>query len=67
MYAANKKLLLAAGWVAAVLFVALLLPVDSLRGWLLTTVLAFGPAVTMLYFAREQRQTMSESIQNARR
>ena len=67
MNAVNTKVLLAAGWVAVVLFVALLLPVDSPRGWLLTTFLAFAPAVAMLYFAREQRQTMSESIRHARR
>jgi hypothetical protein len=67
MNAGNTKVLLAIGWVAVVLFVALLVPVDSLRGWLLTTFLAFAPAVAMLHFAREQRQTMSESIHHARR
>ena len=67
MNSANKKLLLAAGWIALVLFIALLLPVASLRGWLLTALVAFGPSVAMLYFAREQSQTMSQSIHHARR
>jgi hypothetical protein len=67
MSSANKKFFLAAGWIVLVLLIALFVPVVSTRGWLLTSVVAFGPAIAMLYFARDQRQSMSESIHHARR
>jgi hypothetical protein len=67
MNSVNKKLLLALGWIGLVLLIALLVPVASVRGWLLTTLVAIGPAVAMLFFAREQRESMSQSIDHARR
>lgn len=67
MNSVNIKRLVAVGWIFLVLSIAVLVPVASVRGWLLTTIFAFGPAVAMLYFARDPRQTLSESIQYARK
>ena len=45
MNSVNIKRLVAVGWIFLVLSIAVLVPVASVRGWLLTTIFAFGPAV----------------------
>lgn len=63
----NKKQLLAAGWVVAILAMALVLSVGSLTAWLMVSVVAFGPSIVLLHFWRDESLTTSQRIQEARR
>jgi hypothetical protein len=63
----SKKKLLAATWIIAIMAIALVGGIGSLMGWLLTGVVAFGPAAAVLHFSKEPAPTTSESINSARR
>ena len=51
-------LVTATGWVAGV---------QSLAGWLMVAVLAFGPPSVLLYFAQGFPLTLSQAVHRARR
>lgn len=53
-------------WMLAIVATALVASVESPMGWLLVSVLAFGPATILLHLSRQPR-TISQTIQEARR
>jgi hypothetical protein len=61
----NKSL--AAAWIAAILLIALFSRVGSQVGWMIATIIAFGPALTLMYFGRQLPQTITQRIRDARR
>jgi hypothetical protein len=63
----NRTKVSALAWSIVILLVAFFANVGSLAGWIVASVLAFGPALTLVYFCREPAQTTSERIREARR
>lgn len=63
----NLAWVLSIGWILAMMATGLVGDVGSLMGWLLVSVLAFGPATMLLYFGRELPLTTTQTIQRARR
>jgi hypothetical protein len=58
---------LAAAWTVAIFVTAFLSQIGSQAGWLIASVVAFGPSLTLLYFCKEPLRTTSERIRDARR
>ena len=58
---------LAAGWGVAVLAVTVFASTGSTMAWLMASVLGLGPSIVMMRLAKEQPQTLSQTIQEARR
>ena len=57
----------AAAWLIVVFSIAFLAQVGSRGGWLVASLVAFVPALTLLYFYREPARTTSQRIHDARR
>jgi hypothetical protein len=62
-----KKRSLAAAWIVAVIAVALVAGVGAPMAWLVVSVVGFGPSIVVLHFWKQQPQTITQSIQEARR
>jgi hypothetical protein len=67
MLTQNNSKTLAAAWIAAVLIIALAVGIQSAMGWVLIAVIAIGPALSLLHFAKAPAQTTSERIRDATR
>ena len=63
----NRTMVVSFAWMLAVLVIGLIAQVESWRGWLLVSVLALGPSLTLMYFGRTLALTTSQSIDDARR
>jgi hypothetical protein len=63
----NKTAIAAIIWTLAIGVAGLGAGVESGMGWLMVTVLALGPSLTVLHFWKDSPQTTSEAIQEARR
>jgi hypothetical protein len=63
----NRKRLLALLWIAAIAAVAVFTGIPRSMAWLSVVVLGIGPSILLLYVWRVQPQTITESIQEARR
>jgi len=62
----NRTKAFAAVWTIGILLIAFFSNVDSLSGWLVAGLIAFGPSVSLLYFSREPADTTSQRIREAR-
>ena len=58
---------LAAIWVLAVIAMTVFASTGSTMAWLVASVLGLGPSIVMMRLAKEQPQTLSQSIHEARR
>jgi membrane protein required for beta-lactamase induction len=63
----NKVSVASLAWLLVIIATGLITSVDSLKGWMMVSVLAIGPGAVLLHFARELPRTTSETIQAARR
>jgi hypothetical protein len=63
----NIKVMIAAAYVVTVVGAGLVSGMTSPSGWTSLTALALLPAAAMLWVWNDPRQTISESIQQARR
>jgi hypothetical protein len=54
-------------WVAAAFIIGVAANLDSFSGWAVLTVFAVVPLLVMMWRWNDPRQTMSESIHEARR
>jgi hypothetical protein len=61
------KRIIAMFWVSAAFVIGIIGNVDSLPSWAIVTGLALVPPLVMIWLWNDPRQTMSESIQEARR
>ena len=62
----NQTKALAAAWTAGIGVAALFANIGSPTGWLLASIVAFGPSLTLLHFGQEPALTTSQRINNAR-
>jgi hypothetical protein len=67
MQLVSIKLILAMLWVLAAFIIAIVGNLDSFSGWAVLTGVAVVPPLVMMWRWNDPRQTMSESIQDARR
>ena len=67
MQLVSIKLILAMLWVLAAFIIGIAENVDSFLGWAVLTGVAIVPPLVMMWRWNDPRQTMSESIQEARR
>jgi len=67
MASANLKTSLFVAWVIAVCLGAIVLGVTSLQSWLVVVCAAIAPPLVVRQFWRAPEQTISESINEARR
>jgi hypothetical protein len=58
---------LATVWVLAAIAMTVFASTGPTMAWLAASVLGLGPAIVMMRLAKEQPQTLSQSIQEARR
>jgi hypothetical protein len=61
------KLIIAMLWVAAAIILGIAANVDSLASWTVLAGVALVPPLVMIWRWNDPRQTMSESIREARR
>jgi hypothetical protein len=62
-----KRETLAAAWVGTIALSLLVSTPASWMPWLVTSVVAIGPAIVLLHLTKEQPQTISQTIQEAKR
>jgi len=62
-----RKLGVASTWIVAIVGAALLARIGSVMAWFVVSVIAVVPCVVMLHFWQDSAQTISQSIQRARR
>jgi hypothetical protein len=67
MQLVTLKALLASVWIAAVMIAALAGKLNSISSWILVAAVALLPPIVMLWRGNTPAQTLSESIQEARR
>jgi len=67
MIAENTKMMLFAGWSLAVLLLAVVVGIASLLNWAAVACVAIVPPLVLKTFWRTPAQTISESINEARR
>ena len=67
MQLVSIKSIIAIVWVLAALIVAIAANLDSLSSWGVLAVVAVVPPLVMMWWWNDPRQTMSESIREARR
>ena len=63
----SLKAVLATVWISAVMIAGFTVTLDSLTRWVVMTAVAVLPPIVMMWRWNAPRQTMSESIQEARR
>lgn len=63
----NLIVLVSVAWMLVVLAAGLVGQVESLKAWFMVSVVALGPSLTMMHFARTLAPTTSEAIHDARR
>jgi uncharacterized membrane protein YhdT len=67
MFSENTKTLMYAGWSIAVLLVAIVIGITSILNWIAVACVAIVPPLVVRSFWRTPPQTISESINEARR
>jgi hypothetical protein len=67
MYSQTVKTLLFVAWSIAVFLAAIAIGITSSSNWLFVACAAFGPPLVVRYFWHDPEQTISESINDARR
>lgn len=67
MQLASIKPIIALLWVLAAFIVGIAGNLDSLKSWTILAVVAVVPPLVMMWRWNEPRETLSESIQEARR
>jgi hypothetical protein len=67
MQLVSIKLIIAMLWVLAAFIIGIAGNLDSFSGWAVLTGVAVVPPLVMMWRWNDPRQTMSESIQDARR
>jgi hypothetical protein len=67
MFSENSKTLLFAGWSILVLLAAIVIGITSILNWVAVACVAIVPPLVVRSFWRTPPQTISESINEARR
>ena len=67
MYSQTAKTLLFVAWSIAVFLVAIVVGIGSVTNWVVVACVAIVPPLVVRYFWRAPEQTISESINEARR
>jgi len=67
MQLVSIKTIIAVLWLVTAVAVSLAGKPHSLSSWIILTAVAFVPPLAMMWFWNDPRQTMSESIHEARR